>query len=681
MADIPHAVLSEHLEKVLRGRRLLAAVFVTFRFDPEFFEQEILPVFLDVPLSHAAAIKLVQLDAALPSVTHGVAVYYDHCGIVPEAGPSRLPVTRIAVRNKTALFHPKNVFALVEDKEPDEDGHHPQALVVASLSANLTRAGWWDNVEVCHTEEIAEGDSTRFGSDIVAFLEGLERRVGDKAAGGHPALRAIRTFVRSTFELGQRSADGKLRTHFFDGRTSFIDFLNDGSGGTLRGMNLEVISPYLDHGPELKPLADLIDAFEPPEVRVFLPTRESGDALCSREIFDWVRCQADVTWGRLPQDLLRGGKSKDARQRFVHAKVYRFFTPQPKREILFIGSVNLTSAAHQKSGNLETGFLVEVSPARRPDWWLLADSTRPRVFDQQREDEGASTSGGTRLSIRFQWNALEAHAFWDDAAVSPALTVSAQGVELFRLEGLPSKTWQPLSKDACSELQRVLRSTSLLTVVEGQREPGLLLVQEEGMWDKPSLLLDLSPAEILRYWSLLTLAQKAAFLEARAPEIAALGEGASLVTRFEPLAHEDSFFDRFAGIFLAFGAVERSVRVSLREGRMQEATYRLFGQKHDSLGTLLNRVMKDVAEAKGDLVEHYVMALCARQLSQELRKESPVFFSEHGAEARRLQEQLESATSIRERLVARDPARMAEFLDWFDHWFLRRAAALPVEAQ
>jgi len=681
MAEIPHAVLSEHLEEQLRGRRLLAAVFVTFRFDPEFFEQEILPVFLDVPLSHAAAIKLVQLDAALPSVTHGVAVYYDHCGLVAEAGPSRLPVKRIAVRNKTALFHPKNVFALVEDREPDEDGHHAQALLVASLSANLTRAGWWENVEVCHTEEIGEGDSTRIGSDVVTFLEALERRVGEKASGGHTALRAIRTFVRSTFELGHRSADGKLHTHFFDGRTSVVEFLEDAAGSTLRGMNLEVISPYLDDGPKLKPLADLIEAFGPPEVRVFLPTKESGDALCSREVFDWVRRQDGVSWGRLPQELLRGGKSKDARQRMVHAKVYRFFTPQPKREILFVGSVNLTTAAHQNGGNLESGFLVEVSPPRRPDWWLIADSRRPTHFDQQPEDEGASTSGGTKLSIRFQWNTKSAEAFWDDAGVSPGIVVSAQGVELFREEGLRPRTWQSLSKDACVELERVLRSTSLLSVAEDGKEPGLLLVQEEGMWDKPSLLLDLSPAEILRYWSLLTLAQQAAFLEARAPEIAALGEGATLVTSFERLIHEDSFFDRFAGIFLAFGAVERSVRVSLREGRMEEATYRLFGQKHDSLGTLLNRVMKDVAEVKGDLVEHYVMTLCARQLSQELRKESPEFFLEHADEARRLQDQLASVASIRERLVARDPAKMAEFLDWFEHWFLRRAAPLPAEAQ
>ena len=72
MADIPHAVLSEQFEQQLGGRRLLAAVFVTFRFDPEFFEQQVLPVFLDVPTSHAEAIRRVQLEDALRDVRTGL---------------------------------------------------------------------------------------------------------------------------------------------------------------------------------------------------------------------------------------------------------------------------------------------------------------------------------------------------------------------------------------------------------------------------------------------------------------------------------------------------------------------------------------------------------------------------------------------------------------------------------
>jgi hypothetical protein len=197
------------------------------------------------------------------------------------------------------------------------------------------------------------------------------------------------------------------------------------------------------------------------------------------------------------------------------------------------------------------------------------------------------------------------------------------------------------------------------------------------MFRRPSLLLDLSPADILRYWSLLTAAQRAAFLEARAPELAMLGEGAALVARYAPLPQEDTFFDRFAGIFLAFGSLERSVRAALRDGRTQEAMYRVFGQKYDSLGSLLSRVLTDSAHEKGDLLDQYVITLCARQFVQELRRDHDAFWHEHATEAKRLQEQLGALTTLRERLIARQPTEMPRFLDWFDAWFLRRAT--PVE--
>jgi len=680
MAEIPHAVLSEQLEERLRGRRLVAGVFLTFRFDPEFFEQEILPVFLDVPLSHASAIKLVQLEDALRSVPDGVAVYYDQNGLVPEAGPARLDVKRIAVRHRTGIFHPKNVFALVEDVEPDEDGHLPRTLIVACLSANLTRAGWWENVEVCHSVEIAEGDFTRLREDLIGFLEGLERRVGDKTSDGHASLRAIRSFLRTTEQRTMRSSEGILHMHFFDGRSSFPDFLRQVAGSGLDGMCLEIISPYFDEGPTSAPLDDLISQFKPREVRVFLPRAHTGEALCSQQIYEWVRRLPDVTWARLPHELLRGGKSEDARQRTVHAKVYRFFTAQPKREILFVGSVNLTSPAHRPGGNLETGFLVELSPPRRPDWWLMADSSRPREYKPCLENEGNPVSSGTKLSVRFWWNTMGAEVYWDDSSLSPKLSVTAQGVEVFDVDALPSREWRSLSTEACAELHRVLRSTSLLTVAGEGQEPRLLLLQEEGMSHRPSLLFELSPSEILRYWSLLTVAQRAAFLDARAPDVALLGEGGTLVSQSGPLAQESTFFDRFAGIFLAFGNLERSVRRALREGRKSEATYRLFGQKYDSLGTLLNRVFKDSADGKGDFIDHYVVALCARQLVQELRRDCAEFWLEYVSDAEHLQEQLRALAHIRERLIDRNPTEMAEFLDWFDRWFLQRATPVVPEA-
>ena len=127
----------------------------------------------------------MQMEDLLRDVPHGVAVYYDQNGLVADAKPARLDVRRIAVRHATGIFHPKNVFALVEALDPDEDGQPAQTLIVASMSANLTRAGWWENVEVCHIEELREGELTPVRNDLLGFLDGLERRVFEKASDGH----------------------------------------------------------------------------------------------------------------------------------------------------------------------------------------------------------------------------------------------------------------------------------------------------------------------------------------------------------------------------------------------------------------------------------------------------------------------------------------------------------------
>jgi hypothetical protein len=674
----PTAVLSDELKSAIAGRRLVAAVFLTFRFEPEFFEQHVLPLFFDVSLSHADAIKRVQMEDLLRDVPHGFAVYYDQNGLVADAKPARLDVRRIAVRHFTGIFHPKNIFALVEALEPDKDGHHAQALVVAGLSANLTRAGWWENVEVCHIEQVEEGNLTRLRDDVFGFLEGIERRTFGKAADGHSTLKAIKAFLRSTTQRRLRSSGGMLEPHFFGGGTTVVDFLSDVAGRDLRGLNLEIVSPYFDFTPTLTPLSDLIERFSPREVRVFLPKAETGEALCSKEIFEWVKSQPGVSWARLPKDVTRGGKAENAKARMVHAKVYRFFSAHAKREILFIGSVNLTSAAHRRGGNLETGILVEVESPRRPDW-MDRDGSKPATYVPQGEDEGAVSNSGTRLSLRYFWDSKLAQAYWDDPGRSRLLSVSWSGGALFEIDPLESRQWTDIPTIAATALEQVLRSTSILLVKGDRAEAVPILVQEEGMKSKPSILFDLSPAEIMRYWSLLTPEQRAAFLEAQAPE-AAIGDDANLVTRYALAVEKDTFFDRFAGIFISFGNLERHIRDSLKAGNSRPAEYRLFGLKYDSLGRLLERVREDSEKVRDEIVEHYVMALCARQTVTELRREFADFFKEHAADAQRLQHQLAIAETLRARLVEDNDPAMPEFLEWFEKWFLRRAAPVGLEA-
>lgn len=512
--NLPSDVLSEHFEQRIRGRRLVAAVFVTFQFDAGFFEQEVLPVLLDVPVSHAKPVRLLQLDDALRTVPGQIAVYYDANGIVSsDAGAPRLDVRRIPIRHTTGIFHPKNAFILLEEVEPDDAGHHARSLLVASLSANLTRSGWWENVEVCHVEEIGEGARTRMRDDLVGFLDSVRAKA--RAEADPTALRLVREFLRGTEQRDQRTTDGALHTHFYASRQPIVDFLRETAEAKLRGCYLEVISPYFDDAKTCDPLRSLIAQFEPKEVRVFLPRAANGEALCRKDLYDDVRGLPNVAWGRLPKDFLRLGRANDAGERFVHAKVYRFFTQSPKREIYFVGSANLTAAAHNAGGNVETGFLVEVIPERRPEFWLTPDDKKPISFRAKGEADDAAASGGTRLNLCYHWDTGLARAFWDAASESPELRLEGRGATLGTLRAVPPRTWIDLDASVAATVRDFLGEHAMLVVHGDGDAPGLLLIQEEGLSHKPSLLLQLSAADILRYWALLTQAQRSALPSTR----------------------------------------------------------------------------------------------------------------------------------------------------------------------
>jgi hypothetical protein len=672
---IPHAVLSEQLEERIDGRRLVAAVFLTFEFDPGFFEQQILPVLLDVPLSHGTGLRLVQLEDALRSCAGCVAVYYDADHLVcGDAGSAHLDVQRVPVRHRTGVFHPKTVLLLLEDPEPDEEGHKVRTLLVGALSANLTRSGWWENVEAAHFEEVGEGEATRLKEDLQELLRNLKQRTSDGIE--HPAADEIRKFLRDTEQRVKRISQGSFQPHFFAGGESFPDFLDRCAGEFLKGAYLEVISPYMDDAPPCAPLEELINRFGPKEVRVLLPHSRSGEVACSEETYDAVRKLRDVRWARLPASMQTAGKPAGGGERFVHAKLYRFFNQKPKRELCFVGSVNLTSAAHQKGGNWETGLLAEVECPHAPDFWLALEEGKPSAFKHEDETEPAK-AGGTPLMLRYRWDRNLAEVYWDNKDNSPVLTLTDRNVELGQLGPLTPAQWCTLDTGWADRMAAMLKETSFVEVRGHTDRPGLLLVQEEGMSHKPSMLFQLTVAEILRYWAMLTPAQRTTFLETKSPELTMVGEGAELLARFKISLTSETFFDRFAGYFHSFNCLERDVREQLSARREKEADYRLFGRKYDSLGTLLRQAVSDTGLF--DDVNRYVIFLCARQLCNELSRVFPDYWLSRREDVLALEADLAQSAMVRTRLAGKNQ-EMPSFLEWFDKWFLKRASPMEMEA-
>ena len=74
------------------------------------------------------------------------------------------------------------------------------------------------------------------------------------------------------------------------------------------------------------------------------------------------------------------------------------------------------------------------------------------------------------------------------------------------------------------------------------------------------------------------------------------------------------------------------------------------------------------------------MALCARQMVDEFRKTiNQNSFGNTWKRRSVWRSNLRIAAELRERLCADESRQMAEFLEWFDEWFLRRAP--PVEQE
>lgn len=668
-------MLSQKLGDKLNGRRVRTAVFTTYTFDPGFFENHILPVLFDKPFHQVEKVRRIQMEDAIRSLD-GIAVYYDRAALSQDAQPAQLDFRRIDVRRATGAFHPKLILLLVEqhDENQEEDPNPPdRTLIVAVLSANLTRAGWWENVETGHIDEILQSDyensRTSFRKDILSMIQRLKRCCAEDE--NHSSLDQIHDFLTkraSREEIKRITVKNRYNTRLFCGQTDLPTWLEELKINRYCA-NLEIISPYFDKTPA-KTLQRIIDATAPNQVRVYLPRNVDGSAAVSEETFNGISELDNVEWANLPDDLLRPGGRKNIDQippRRVHAKVYRFWI-HGVSNITLVGSVNLTSAGHSHSnaGNFESAFLYDItseSPTNR--WWLEPLEKPPKTFDEKQTDE-TEDSQNVLIDISFRYNwadkKLEYHV--DGPASGPVIVCEPGGVKLFEIDSLNPKGWIDCGEAAAGRVQQLLPSTSFLEI---QHSKGVwrVLIREEGMTYRPSLLISLTPEEILMYWSLLSPEQQAYFFaEKFANEATLQGLTAANSSRY---ITNDTIFDRFAGVYHAFEQLMTHVDEAITSGRESEAESRLFGAKYDSLPLLLE---KTIAREEGDDVMNYITFLCAGQVRDRVTKTHPEFMKANRKNAKTLNQLLKQLTTLRRKLSPQIKDS-TQFLDWYEKMFLR----------
>jgi hypothetical protein len=118
--------------------------------------------------------------------------------------------------------------------------------------------------------------------------------------------------------------------------------------------------------------------------------------------------------------------------------------------------------------------------------------------------------------------------------------------------------WITAASHGARRLAGHLKGSSFLSVRAGDR-CGVVLVMETGMTHRPSLALDLSPTDILHHWSLLTAEQRTAFIGQHPGSLVATAGCEHIVATLAAETTPPSMFDRFAGFFHGFAALERSV--------------------------------------------------------------------------------------------------------------------------
>lgn len=681
----PKRVLSDEISKAIDGRRVVAAVFTTYTFDPAFFELEILPILFEGRFrggfSHVEKIRLVQLEECLREITD-VSVYYDRSGLVDNAGSARLDFRRVDV-GRTGIFHSKLILVLVEN--PATEANEPKkSLVVATLSANLTRAGWWENVEAGHVEVVNTHSATNWRCTFRHDLRGALRAIFSAARaedrGG--ALERIRRFVREEAPRGDSknaSWRGRYYTRLFAGQTSLPNWLA-GLRLRQRNWNLEVISPFFDaHGAGA--LKNLIRATRPREVRVFLPTEADGTPTVTCDQYEVV--DSIAKWSRLPASITRSGgraSSDGTTPRRVHAKIYRFWLRE-EGDVVLVGSVNLTQAAHSlaSAGNFEAAFLVNTTDeSDRANWWLKPlDDPPDRFAERPAPEDRHSERVVVDLSLKYDWARHKFEYRIDANHKEEVHLQSIAGEHVYTIHWPLQGKWENCGSDAADSVKELLESSSFLvarTQTNGAECEWRILIREEGMYHKPSLLTQLTPEEILQYWSLLSASQRQAFLADRLEtDEAQLGLPSQPKASLERI---ETAFDHFAGVFHAFVRLHRWIDERLAKQRNAEVTARLFGGKYDSLPVLLRKLLERTTP---DAVIPYVTFLSARQVAVRIKRKWPEYWAEHRRDVRKLECLLREVVNIRSELNLEDPDR-EEFLTWFEEMFVTDAAELEVRS-
>ncbi len=399
-------VLAEHLKEELNGRQVVAAVFHTFNFDSEFFENYLLPLFLpDIPfgdnkIQNTILWKKFQLD--LPPIT----VYCDFHAKAQKGIHLNYLVRPIDVpKQKNGFkpcYHPKHSFILLDDNE----------LLIITGSNNLTEAGWCSNLEGVNFFKLKPNHNfprgfkdqlKHFNREIrsIYFKEGFQDQDSNSKADN-----IIDRFFRAqgyTLENEIMYFDTNTRSDtYLQDFKSFIKYIKIELNEDEPFEKVEVVSPYFSKGISL--FNELKEVTECDDVSLSIPFENTDLVALDQSLFEEVESQG-FQW----KSIIAINDTKG--YRFNHSKIYQFVG----RESVFtvVGSVNFTNMAWKgvKAGGNHESAMLYTNPKEKFKSLLQSCSLDDLTFAGHSEEEKMpdNREDAFKLSFVLDWssNTLE----------------------------------------------------------------------------------------------------------------------------------------------------------------------------------------------------------------------------------------------------------------------------------
>jgi hypothetical protein len=353
-----------------------AAVFTTFNFHPEFFEDNVLPALFDIDDGREAR-RRIQVNHRL--LRTEVCTLYD-ASTRPKGG-GNYRYQRVGVFRPGGFFHPKLMILA----GTHQDDGRPWIYLTAA-SANLTLSGWGKNQEVIGEAWIGNNQQTLFGEVRDALIWLRENGAG-RAHTSTPAIDQCLAIMKSMGGGSSNVASTNASFYFSplhdDGFWPFLQ-----ANQTAKWDDILALSPYWGEVAENTRLANSCT------VRLAPAMLDDGNYGLGRN--------------GLPEgaglELLKLARLEN--NRFWHTKTY--VLTRGDRIRVGVGSANFTGAGLKggANGNVEAMLVFDVDASDQDKFLpelVPLPMDDPRI-PQQNTDEGPEPAE-LEITVAFDWKA------------------------------------------------------------------------------------------------------------------------------------------------------------------------------------------------------------------------------------------------------------------------------------